>query len=73
MSALLAKRGRPVTTADLIEAAWPDDEPDTSISTIRVHIYRLRRKMPGLIRLAGARKSGWGYIIDLPAEERMAA
>lgn len=76
LAVLLMRRGRSVSIGDLIEALWPDPdlEPDNALNQIRVLIYRLRDKLPGLIELWGGRRSGFGYFIDIPREEmRLAA
>lgn len=60
LAALLARPGRTVPTADLVDALWPDDPPPSAEHTPHSHASRLRRPH-GLPIVA---RDG-GYTLDL--------
>ncbi|MEU6201814.1 BTAD domain-containing putative transcriptional regulator [Streptomyces sp. NPDC047061] len=41
--ALLLRRGRPVTTAELIDAVWGEGVPAAAVSVLRTYVSRLRK------------------------------
>ncbi|MEV5646376.1 BTAD domain-containing putative transcriptional regulator [Streptomyces flaveolus] len=43
LAALLLRRGRPVTLAELTNAVWGDESPKTAVSVLRTYISRLRK------------------------------
>ncbi|WP_247197936.1 AfsR/SARP family transcriptional regulator, partial [Streptomyces sp. GESEQ-35] len=48
LAALLLRRGRPVTTAELVDAVWGDDPPNAAVSVLRTYVSRLRKVLrPG--------------------------
>ncbi|MET9970121.1 AfsR/SARP family transcriptional regulator, partial [Streptomyces sp. NPDC006356] len=48
LAALLLRRGRPVTMAELVDAIWGDEPPATAVSILRTYVSRLRKVLnPG--------------------------
>src|SRR4051812_34160022 len=48
LAALLLRRGRPVTVAELVDAVWGDEPPPAAVSVLRTYASRLRRALePG--------------------------
>jgi len=64
LAALLARPGRTVPLADLIDTLWPQEPPRTAEHTLHTHVSRLRRTLgvPVLTR-------DGGYLLDVAAEE----
>lgn len=62
IAALVAHRGRTVTTGLLIDTLWPHEPPPSAAHTLHTHVSRLRRTLdlPLLTR-------DGGYALDLPA------
>jgi DNA-binding response OmpR family regulator len=63
LSILLIRRGAYSTYSLLIELAYPDYEPDWAHNSLRVTLYHLRAKIPGLIFT----KTNFGVILGDPA------
>ena len=66
--ALLAlQRDRVISTEQLADHLWPDEQPLTAIKTIQVYVSRIRRLLgPAGSRLAS---SGTGYRLSLVDDE----
>ncbi|CDR07475.1 AfsR/SARP family transcriptional regulator [Streptomyces iranensis] len=48
LAALLLRRGRPVTVAELADAVWGDEPPPAAVSVLRTYASRLRKVLePG--------------------------
>ncbi|WBB58517.1 BTAD domain-containing putative transcriptional regulator [Streptomyces sp. WMMC500] len=48
LAALLLRRGRPVTVAELVGAVWGDEPPSAAVSVLRTYASRLRKALePG--------------------------
>ncbi|WBB58541.1 BTAD domain-containing putative transcriptional regulator [Streptomyces sp. WMMC500] len=48
LAALLLRRGRPVTVAELVDAVWGDGPPPAAVSVLRTYASRLRKVLePG--------------------------
>ncbi|WP_262700508.1 MULTISPECIES: AfsR/SARP family transcriptional regulator [Streptomyces] len=48
LAALLLRRGRPVTVAELVDAVWGDEPPPAAVSVLRTYASRLRKVLePG--------------------------
>ncbi|WP_326798199.1 tetratricopeptide repeat protein [Streptomyces sp. NBC_01808] len=48
LAALLLRRGRPVTVAELVDAVWGDGPPPAAVSVLRTYASRLRKALePG--------------------------
>jgi predicted ATPase/DNA-binding SARP family transcriptional activator len=62
LAALVAHRGRTVTTDLLVDTLWPHEPPPSAAHTLHTHVSRLRRTLdlPLLAR-------DGGYALDLPA------
>lgn len=77
LATLLLHRGCPVMPSEMIEAIYhPDREPEWSHNCVLVYVYRLRRKLPGLIHQHGpttTHRGFQGWVIDRPQELRAAA
>jgi DNA-binding response OmpR family regulator len=58
---LLHNKGRAVTRTELMEQVW-NYQVAASDRTVDVHVRRLRRKLPGTLRLTTVR--GYGYRFD---------
>ncbi|CDR06902.1 transcriptional regulator AfsR [Streptomyces iranensis] len=43
LTALLLRRGRPVTVAELVDAVWGDEPPPAAVSVLRTYASRLRK------------------------------
>ncbi|BCY09319.1 BTAD domain-containing putative transcriptional regulator [Actinoplanes sp. L3-i22] len=69
---LLARAGRPVAVAELVELLWGDDPPPTAVNVVHRHIGAIRRVIePGLARRAEGQwlvREPGGYRIAVPAE-----
>ncbi|MEV4047990.1 BTAD domain-containing putative transcriptional regulator [Streptomyces sp. NPDC049744] len=52
LAALLLQRGRPVTTAALVDAVWGDDPPATAVAVLRTYVSRLRKVLEAEQRAA---------------------
>jgi DNA-binding SARP family transcriptional activator len=48
LGALLLHRDRPVTIDALAEVLWPDRLPVDHAAAIQTHVFRLRRRLPGV-------------------------
>ncbi|WP_413807624.1 AfsR/SARP family transcriptional regulator [Streptomyces sp. OE57] len=48
LAALLLRRGRPVTVAELVDAVWGEEPPNAAVSVLRTYVSRLRKVLqPG--------------------------
>ncbi|GAB3011407.1 BTAD domain-containing putative transcriptional regulator [Streptomyces pseudoechinosporeus] len=48
LAALLLRRGRPVTAAELVDAIWGDEPPTAAVPVLRTYVSRLRKVLePG--------------------------
>ncbi|MEV6134273.1 BTAD domain-containing putative transcriptional regulator [Streptomyces violaceusniger] len=70
LAALLLRRGRPVTVAELVDAVWGDRSPPAAVSVLRTYVSRLRKVLG-----SGARAEGSvqvvvsvtdGYLVRVP-------
>lgn len=60
---LVRAEGRTVATETLLQSIWPDDEPDSALKCLRVHILYARRKLaPHGIAICNV--WGIGYAIE---------
>ncbi|WP_446045452.1 AfsR/SARP family transcriptional regulator [Streptomyces olivaceus] len=70
LAALLLRRGRPATVAELVDAVWGDEPPSTAVSVLRTYVSRLRKVLESG---RDARESprvvvsvGDGYLVRVP-------
>jgi len=61
LAVLLMRFPAPVPVADIVEATWPDEEPDNSITRVAELIGELRRKLGGFHIIA---RPGFGYQLQ---------
>ncbi|KAB1141777.1 tetratricopeptide repeat protein [Streptomyces luteolifulvus] len=48
LTALLLRRGRPVTVGELVDAVWGEEPPTAAVSVLRTYVSRLRKTLePG--------------------------
>ncbi|MEV6170896.1 BTAD domain-containing putative transcriptional regulator [Streptomyces sp. NPDC051954] len=76
LAALLLRRGRPVTVAELVDAIWGDEPPTAAVSVLRTYVSRLRKTLnpgPDAARSPEAHESPQpvvsvtdGYLVRLP-------
>ncbi|WP_405583847.1 AfsR/SARP family transcriptional regulator [Streptomyces sp. NBC_01092] len=70
LAALLLRRGRPVTIAELIDAVWGDEPPATAVAVLRSYVSRLRKVLePGRDASASPRvveSAAGGYLARAP-------
>jgi DNA-binding SARP family transcriptional activator/tetratricopeptide (TPR) repeat protein len=64
LAVLLLRAGRPVPVDDLVNAIWPDEQPDHPRRSVQLYVTRLRRRLDGAISTVPG-----GYQLDVPAED----
>ncbi|WP_413102905.1 AfsR/SARP family transcriptional regulator [Streptomyces sp. Inha503] len=70
LAALLLRRGRPVTVAELVDAVWGEEPPNAAVSVLRTYVSRLRKVLQPGPRGADAPQIVTsitdGYLIHIP-------
>lgn len=65
LAALALARGRPVSTAELIDALWPDEPPGNALGNLQSYLSRLRR-LVGTDRIT---KEAAGYRLNIAEDD----
>ncbi|WP_308408160.1 AfsR/SARP family transcriptional regulator [Streptomyces mayonensis] len=70
LAALLRRKGRPVTVAELVDAVWGEEPPHAAVSVLRTYVSRLRKVLQSGPRAADAAQIVIsvtdGYLIHIP-------
>ncbi|GAB2785777.1 AfsR/SARP family transcriptional regulator [Streptomyces daliensis] len=70
LAALLLRRGRPVTVAELVDAVWGDEPPTAAVSVLRTYVSRLRKVLKPERQAAEAPQVvvsvADGYLVRVP-------
>ncbi|NGO68561.1 AfsR/SARP family transcriptional regulator, partial [Streptomyces boncukensis] len=67
LAALLLRRGRPVTVAELVDAVWGDGPPAAAVSVLRTYVSRLRKVLS-----PGARAAATSQVVVSVADGYLA-
>ncbi|MFG3255075.1 BTAD domain-containing putative transcriptional regulator [Streptomyces sp. NPDC048172] len=70
LAMLLLRRGRLVTTAELVDAVWGEDPPATAVPVLRTYVSRLRKVLRSEAAAAGSPQvvvsAADGYLARVP-------
>ncbi|GGO94354.1 AfsR/SARP family transcriptional regulator [Wenjunlia tyrosinilytica] len=70
--ALLLRRGRPVTLAELLDAVWGEDLPTAAVSVLRTYVSRLRKVLESGLDTPGSERVvvsvADGYLTRIPED-----